>query len=89
MKNITIKKLTDEEIDKNAIKSWPIWEKEVSKFPWFYEATEDCLIIEGIIEVEANGKIYQLKPGDFVTFQKGLKCTWDIKKPVRKYYNFR
>ena len=29
MKNITIKKLTDEEIDKNAIKSWPIWEKEV------------------------------------------------------------
>ncbi len=29
------------------------------------------------------------KPRDFVTFKDGLACTWEIKKKVRKHYNFK
>jgi hypothetical protein len=26
--------------------------------------------------------------GDLVTFPTGMKCTWDVKVPVRKHYRF-
>jgi len=26
--------------------------------------------------------------GDLVTFPRGLSCTWDIRNPVKKHYNF-
>ncbi|MFH0764257.1 MAG: cupin domain-containing protein [Candidatus Omnitrophota bacterium] len=31
----------------------------------------------------------ELGKGDFVTFPEGLACTWDIKIPVKKHYNFK
>ncbi len=89
MEDILIQHLTQDEIMTRGIKSWPVWEKEVSRFPWTYDSTEECLILEGNIVVEAGEKSFHLNPGDFVTFRKGLRCTWDIKKPVRKHYNFR
>jgi len=30
----------------------------------------------------------EFKKGDLVQFPKGLKCVWNVKKPVKKYYNF-
>ena len=45
-------------------------------------------IIEGEFSVETKKGIVRIKPGDFVTFNDGLKCIWDIKKPVKKHYNF-
>jgi len=24
-----------------------------------------------------------------VTFPEGVKCTWHVKKPIRKHYNFK
>ncbi|MDH5793723.1 MAG: cupin domain-containing protein [Candidatus Bathyarchaeota archaeon] len=26
--------------------------------------------------------------GDYVIFPKGLKCTWEIKKRIKKHYKF-
>ena len=64
------------------------WEKEASRF-WHYDVTEECYILEGGVVVETqDGKKVQFGKGDFVTFPKGLACVWDIKKPVRKHYNF-
>ncbi len=89
MSKIRIEKLSNAEIEKRGIKSWPIWEKEVSKFDWEYSGDEECLILEGEFDVEtADGK-FHIKPGDFVTFSDGLSCIWDIKKQVRKHYNFK
>ena len=34
-----------------------------------------------------EGKI-EFKKGDLVQFEKGLKCVWNVKKPVRKYFSF-
>ena len=85
---IQIKKLSAAEQEELGIKSWPIWEKEVSRFDWFYDSEEQCLILEGEIDVETEAGKVSIKPGDFVTFKKGLSCVWDVKKPVRKHYRF-
>ena len=88
MKNIIVRKITPREIESKGISSWPIWTKEVSRFDWTYSGDEECYIIEGVFIVETSeGKVY-VKYGDFVTFRDGLKCTWDIKVPVKKHYNF-
>ena len=87
---IKVEKLSQEEIKKRSITSWPIWEKEVSRFDWHYDDIEECLILEGEVTVETkDGKKINFGKGDFVTFSKGLSCIWEIKKPVRKHYNFK
>lgn len=89
MASVEISKLSPEEISQRGIRSWPIWEKEVSRFEWYYESTEECLLINGEVEVETPEGTYLFGAGDFVIFQKGLQCVWNIRQPVRKYYNFR
>jgi len=86
--NISIKKLSKEELSKLDIFSWPIWECEVSEFPWTYSEKESCLILEGEIEVKTEFETVKIIPGDFVVFPKGLSCTWKVSKPVRKHYTF-
>ena len=87
--NVEIKKPTQEELEKLNVKSWPIWEKEESKFDWHYDQTEECYLLEGEVDVELEGgNVVSFGQGDFVTFPKGLSCKWDIKKRVKKHYNF-
>ena len=90
MANIKIQKLTKEELTKMGVFSWPIWEKEVSKFDWEYDSVEQCYFLEGDVTVTAkDAKPVRFGKGDFVAFPKGLACTWDIKIPVKKHYNFK
>ncbi|GAF75082.1 unnamed protein product [marine sediment metagenome] len=81
---------TEEELNELGVKSWGIWEKEKSVFDWSYSDTETCYILEGEIEVTDNstGEKLEFKKGDLVQFPKGLECVWNVKKPVKKYYNF-
>jgi uncharacterized cupin superfamily protein len=37
-----VKKPTEKE--RQEAESWPIWEKDESKFPWEYDLQETCLI---------------------------------------------
>ena len=89
MKSVRIEKLNDDEVSRRNIQQWPVWEKEVSRFDWQYDEEEVCLIIEGEVVVETDEGNYLIRKGDFVTFSKGLRCVWDVKKPVRKYYTFK
>ena len=89
MPKVTIKQLTQEEVESRGIPSWPIWTKEASEFDWFYDSTEECLILEGDIIVQTDTGEYSIKAGDFVTFQKGLSCKWIVKAAVKKHYNFK
>lgn len=87
---IKVQKLTPDQLKKMGVFQWPIWEKEVSRFLWSYDTLEECYFLEGEVIVETkNGKSISFGKGDFVTFPKGLSCTWNIKEPVRKRYNFR
>ncbi len=85
---IEIRKISQEEIDQKKVRSWPVWEKEVSRFPHTYEEEEWCFFLEGEVIIETETGNYKIFPGDFVIFRIGLNCVWDIRKPVRKHYNF-
>ncbi|MCM8773370.1 MAG: cupin domain-containing protein [Candidatus Omnitrophica bacterium] len=87
---IKVERLGKNELEKRKVFSWPIWEKEASRFDWYYDETEECYFLEGKVTVETkDGKKVSFGKGDFVTFPKGLACVWDIKESVRKHYNFR
>lgn len=86
---VLIKKLEVNELEKMGVFSWPIWEKEISVFDWFYDTSESCYFLEGQVEVTYDdGKSVCFGKGDFVTFPKGLACTWKITTPVKKHYLF-
>ncbi|MCM8801564.1 MAG: cupin domain-containing protein [Candidatus Omnitrophica bacterium] len=87
MKKIRIEKPSEERLKKSGVFSWPIWERQISRFDWKYDTDETCYFLEGEVEViTEEGTSYRIKKGDWVEFPKGLKCVWDIKKPVRKHY---
>lgn len=90
MADVTIEKNpSDETLNDLGVHSWPIWEKEISEFPWSYDAEETCYLLAGEVEVEANGETHKFGAGDLVTFANGLNCTWKITQPVKKHYIFR
>jgi len=89
MKKVIIQNLSKEEIENRGIKNWPTWQKEISRFDWEYQGDEECLILEGEVIVETEDDTYSIKPGDFVTLKDGLRCVWDVKKSIKKHYNFK
>jgi uncharacterized protein len=88
MKKVIIQKLGESELKERGVLKWPIWEKEISRFNHVYDGDEECLIIEGQVIIETKEANYTIGPGDFVTFKEGLDCIWNIRKPIRKHYNF-
>ena len=77
------------QIDELGARSWPIWGKEVSEFPWYYDEQEICLFLEGDVTVTPDGgEPVRFGKGDLVTFPQGMSCTWKVLKPVRKHYKF-
>jgi len=87
---ITINKgINSDELTRQGIFNWPVWECEPSTFDWHYDQEETCYVLEGEIKVKTADEEVLLGPGDFVTFPKGLDCTWTVNKAVRKHYNFK
>ena len=50
---IEIEKATKEHLESKGVFSWPIWKKEVSRFDWHYDSTEECYLLEGKVVVDA------------------------------------
>jgi hypothetical protein len=72
-----------------GVKSWPIWTKEVSEFPWTYDDAETCYFLEGdVVVTPAGGEPIAMGQGDLVTFPVGMNCTWNIRGEVKKHYKF-
>lgn len=89
VKDVIVRKPTEEE--KQGCRSWPIWTCPESKFDWEYTQTEKCLILEGQVKVTddpESGNAVTFGAGDYVILPDGLKCYWDVTKPVRKHYDF-
>jgi len=85
---MSVRKPTQAEI--SMAKKWPVWEKEPSVFDWSYEQRETCLILEGRASVKAKDGSTSVSfgPGDWVVFEPGLECVWDVEKKIRKHYRF-
>ena len=86
---IKITRPDEAELNRLGVKSWPIWEKEASTFPWHYDQRETCFILEGKVKVTPEGgSPVEIQPGDLVVFPADMSCKWEISSPVRKHYNF-
>jgi uncharacterized cupin superfamily protein len=90
MGDIKIEKNPSRELlAKLGVEKWPIWTKEESEFPWSYDDTETCYLLEGEVEVTPDGGApVKFGKGDLVTFPKGMSCKWKITRAVRKHYTF-
>lgn len=90
MAEIKIEKgVPETQLRKLGVFAWPVWEKELSEFPWFYDEQETCYILSGSVEVLPHGgKPVRIGKGDLVTFPKGMRCTWKVLRDVRKHYRF-
>jgi uncharacterized cupin superfamily protein len=90
MSEITIEhEPSDDRLDQLGVRGWPIWTKEASTFPWTYDSSETCYLLEGeVLVTPEGGKPVRVARGDLVTFPAGMSCTWEVRKPVRKHYTF-
>ena len=86
---IKVEKPSADKLEKLGVANWPIWTKEVSEFPWYYDEKETCLVLEGhVVVTPEGGEPVEIKGGDFVEFPAGMHCVWKITKDIRKHYNF-
>ena len=87
MSAITVEKYDPQALDAEGITSWPVWEKENSRFDWSYDSRETCYILEGQAKVQTeDGDTVEFGAGDKVVFPEGLNCIWEITSPIKKYY---
>lgn len=83
------RKPSEQELEALGVRTWPIWEKGPSRFPWSYDEPETCYFLDGaVIVTPEQGTPVAVQGGDLVTFPAGLACTWDIREAVRKHYRF-
>jgi len=85
--DILVRKPTEKEVAE--MKSNPVWTCGVSEFDWHYDSEETSLIVEGEVTVNYDSKSVSFAAGDYVIFPKGLSCVWQVKKPVKKHYEFK
>ncbi len=72
-----------------GVSDWPVWEKEVSEFPWYYDSSETCCLVAGeVVVTPQGGEPVLIKVGDIATFPAGMHCIWRITAPLRKHYCF-
>ena len=84
---ITVRKPSAADIA--AMRTCQTWAKEVSVFDWSYDVSETCYVLAGEVTVTtADGETVSFGAGDLVTFPQGLRCTWDVRAPIRKHYRF-
>ncbi|PNH09143.1 hypothetical protein TSOC_004269 [Tetrabaena socialis] len=87
---VVVQRQPSEEVLKaKGVRSWPTWGCGVSTFPWTYQESETCYLLEGAVVVTPKGgEPVEIKAGDMATFPEGMSCTWDVKSAISKHYQF-
>ncbi|MFX0133085.1 MAG: cupin domain-containing protein [Candidatus Hodarchaeota archaeon] len=89
MSEIKKEKPSKDDLEKLGISSWNNWGCDESVFDWEYDDEEWAYVLEGNVVVKTSTGEVEINAGDLVKFPKGLKCTWDVKKKIRKVYTFK
>ncbi|MBN1115366.1 MAG: cupin domain-containing protein [Oligoflexia bacterium] len=85
---ISISTPDEKQIKQSNFESWGTWECGISDFPWSYDSRETCFILEGHAVITTPWEKVEIQKNNLVIFPEGLTCTWNITKPIRKYYKF-
>jgi hypothetical protein len=85
---IKVRKADKKIIAELKMDCWPVWTSPVCEFDWHYDDFETCLFLEGEVAVKAGGREVEIAAGDIAVFPKGLDCRWQVRKAVKKHYNF-
>lgn len=88
MQKIRTKQMSIEEAKKLGISSWSNWECELSTFDWEYPEQEAAYVFEGDVIVTSGDEVAHITGGMLVSFPKGMKCTWEVRKTIKKAYTF-
>jgi hypothetical protein len=88
MDKIITKKMGIEEAKKLGIDNWSRWECEPSVFDWEYDEQEIAYVFEGDVIVKTPEQTVHITDNMLVSFPKGLKCTWEVNKTIKKVYTF-
>ena len=86
---ILVEKPSKELLEKLNVTTWPTWGAQPSTFPWHYDATEVCYILEGKVRVKTATQEVEFGKGDLVTFPEGLDCEWTVIEKILKHYQFK
>lgn len=87
--SVRVSRPSPEELKVKGIFEWDIWEKSKSVFPWVYTNDEHCYVVEGLAVItDKAGRSYTVRKGDYVVFESGFECTWDIQEPFSKRFSF-
>ena len=89
MSEIKKEKPSKEKLDSLGIDNWSPWDCDPSVFDWEYDSEEWAYVFEGKVIVKTPSGEVEINGGDLVKFPKGLKCTWDVKKKIRKVYTYK
>jgi hypothetical protein len=77
---IEVKKTKKEEMEKQGVFSWPTWEKEVSRFDWHYDNTEECYLLEGkVVVATEDSEGWNLGKGILLHFQRDCPASGTLR----------
>ena len=64
-----------------------IWEcVGPTKFRWHFESDESIYVLEGLVNIEFDGVIHTLLPGQTAYFPAGKEAIWDVPVRVKKSF---
>ena len=57
-------------------------------FDWSYPEQETAYVFEGDVIVTSDDEATHITGGMLVSFPKEMKCTWEVRKTIKKVYKF-
>jgi hypothetical protein len=55
MMEIKVEQSSDKTLNDRKVQNWPIWEKEISRFDWHYDETEELSLKERLLLRQKKG----------------------------------
>ena len=88
MPKIFTKQMSVEDAKDLGTDNWGYWDCEPATFDWTYFEQETAYILEGDVIVTSKYETVHITENMLVSFPKGLTCTWEIRKTIKKKYIF-
>jgi uncharacterized protein len=57
-----------------------------TSFVWHFSHDETVLLLEGLVEVEYQGRRFRIEPGDTASFHAGTQAVWHVPQHAKKAY---